>query len=287
MTHRGESVGDSMVRVQAATMKSAISVTDTTDLGAQTTDVVQSRSPDMYRRDQAAWGVPEGAANWLWVAPECGRALALVIGEISPVYRRGLATRFTRVEQIPVLSLHEITSSETEASRADAQLPYDDSSVDCVISTNLLNGWIESGPTSFRDPRFVAALSELRRVLRPNGVLFLGGRNARWYRVWLPLGAENGKPLRSAPHALGGARPFLPVGSARGALADAGFSEVRTYFVEPSIADPLTVVPANRRAVMALERGRWPRRSGILRSLSAAGGMYSFLYPDAFVLGIK
>jgi len=263
-------------------MKSAIGVTDTTDLRAQA--IERDRFTDMG--DQAATPGPESAANWLWVAPDVGRALALVVGEISTVYRRGLATRFARVEQIPVLSLRAIASTDGEASRADARLPYDDGSVECVISTNLLNGWSESRQTSFRDRRFVAALSELRRVLRPDGVLFLGGRNARWYRVWLPLGAEDGHLMRSAPNAPC-ARPFLPVGSARGALADAGFSEVRTYFVEPSIADPVTVVPASRRAAMAYERNRWPRRGGILRSLSAAGGLYSLLYPDAFVLGIK
>jgi len=262
-------------------MKSAIGVTDTTDPRAQMID--KDRSTEIG--DQITTPGPESAANWLWVAPDVGRTLALVVGEISPVYRRGLAARFARVEQIPLDTLHETASAE-ERSGAAVQLPYDDASVDCVISTDLLNGWSESRPTPFRDPRFVAALSALRRALRPNGVLFLGGRNARWYRVWLPLGSEDGNPWRSAPHALGG-RPFLRVGSARGALADAGFSEVRTYFVEPSIADPVTVVPASRRAAMAYERNRWPRRGGILRSWSAAGGMYSLLYPDAFVLGIK
>jgi hypothetical protein len=100
------------------------------------------------------------------------------------------------------------------------------------------------------------------------------------------LGAEEWPPFRNASQGPC-TRPFLQVGSARGALGGAGFSEIRAYFVEPSIADPLTVVPASRRAAMAYERNRWPRASGPLRSWSAAGGMYQFIYPDAFVLGIK
>jgi len=286
MTHRGESGRDSMLPLQAVTMKSAIAVTDTTDPRTQTTDVVPSRSSDMPRGDHTASAGPESAANWLWVAPDVGRALALVVGEISPVYRRGLATRFARVDEIPVFSLHEVASVADGESRAGAHLPYDDGSVDCVISTDLVNRWSDSRQPPFRDPRFVTALAELRRVLRPNGVLFLGGRNAQWYRAWLPLGAEDGPASRYAPH-VPRVRPFLQIGSARGAMAGAGFSEVRAYFVEPSIAVPLTVVPASRRAAMAYERSRWPRGNVLLRSLSAAGGMYQLLYPGAFVLGIK
>jgi SAM-dependent methyltransferase len=275
-----------MLQRQAVTMKSALGVTDPTDLREPRTDIQRGRSAaETDRGDQTASAGPESAANWLWVAPDVGRALALVVGEISPVYRRGLATRFARVEQIPVAALHTAASPEHDGRRA-ALLPYDDSSVDCVISTDLVNRWFDSPQPPYRDPRFVAALAELRRVLRSNGVLFLGGRNAQWYRAWLPLGGEDGPALRYAPR-VPFVRPFLQVESARGAMAGAGFSDTRAYFVEPSIADPLTVVPASRHAAMAYERSRWPRGNMLLRSLSAAGGMYRLLYPDAFVLGIK
>ena len=261
-------------------------LTNTSDLSAEQGAIAKHRSAELTDRNRAASAGPESAANWLWVAPGVGRSCALVVGEISRAYRRGLAARFERVDQIPVVSLHQIVATVDARSRGGAQLPYDDASVDCVISIDLVNRWSESRQSPFRDARFVAALSELRRVLRPSGVLFLGGRNARWYRAWLSLGAEEWVPSRYAPRAPY-TRPFLRVGSARGALADAGFSEIRTYFVEPSIADPLTVIPASRRAALAYERNRWPRGNGLLRSLSAAGGMYQFLYPDAFVLGIK
>jgi SAM-dependent methyltransferase len=261
----------------------------TSDLHAPPTAIAPDRTADMSVHDYAVSTGPQSAANWLWVAPDIGRACVLIVGEIAPSYRRGLAVRFERVEQIPVAALRKVAASVDGKSDHDTQLPYEiqlpleDGSVDCVISTDLVNRWSESRQSPFRDARFVAVLAELRRVLRPNGVLFLGGRNARWYRAWLLSRAQewtsSRQPLPS--------RPFLPVAAARGALAGAGFSEIRAYFVEPSLTDPLTVVPATRRAALAYERSRWPRHNVLLRSLSAAGGAYQFLYPDAFVLGIK
>jgi len=260
-----------------------MSLTDTSEARTTATAVAPGRSADLRERDHTRPVGPESAANWLWVAPDVGRGCVLVVGEISRSYRRGLAARFERVEQIPVVALKQMASSDDRESQFRAQLPYEDGSVDCVVSTDLVNRWPGSRHSPFRDARFVAVLAELRRVLRANGVLFLGGRNARWYRAWLPLGAEEFASARQARCT----RPFLPVGAARGALAGAGFSETRAYFVEPSIADPLTVVPASRRAALAYERNRWPRHNVLLRSLSAAGGVYHVLYPDAFILGIK
>lgn len=266
-----------------------MSLTDTSDLHAPPAAIAPDRTADVSALDHAVATGPDSAANWLWVAPDIGRACVLIVGEIAPSYRRGLAARFERVEQIPVVALQKIAASADAKSDGSAQLPYEtqlpyeDGSVDCVISTDLVNRWSASRQSPFRDARFVTVLAELRRVLRPNGVLFLGGRNARWYRSWLMLRAEEWASARQAPCS----RPFLPVGAARGALAGAGFSEIRAYFVEPSITDPLTVLPATRRAALAYERSRWPRHNVFLRSLSAAGGAYHFLYPDAFVLGIK
>jgi SAM-dependent methyltransferase len=282
MTHRGESV----LRFEAASASSrdetAMNLTDTSELRTGTTTIAPDRTIDLSDRDRSVPGL-ESAANWLWVAPDAGRACALVVGEISRAYRRGLSARFERVEQIPVAALKQVAASVDGQSQFGVQLPYEDGSVDCVVSTDLVNHWPWSRHSPFRDARFVTVLAELRRLLRANGVLFLGGRNARWYRAWLLLRAEEWASTRQAPCT----RPFLPVGAARGALAGAGFSEIRAYFVEPSIADPLTIVPASRRAALAYERSRWPRHNVLLRSLSAAGGVYQFLYPDAFVLGIK
>lgn len=221
-----------------------------------------------------------GAANWLWLAPRVGRSRALVIGKIAPLYRRGLSANFEQVENVPVALLHCAAGLDPKANHS-ANLLYEDGSVDCVVSTDLLNAWSDTDRSPFSDPRFVAALTELRRLLTPGGLLFLSGPNARWYRALLRRGAgDPGQFVRS-----GHTGPLLHLGQARNALTRAGFSETRAYFVERSVGD--AVVPACRRATMAYERERMPRTNVSLRALWAAGGLYELLYPDAFILAIK
>ena len=221
-----------------------------------------------------------GAANWLWLAPRVGRSRALVIGEIPPLHKRGLSAHFKQVENVPVASLHYAAPLDSKANHS-ANLLYEDASVDCVVSTDLVNAWSTSRHSPFRDPRLVAALTELRRLLTPGGVLFLSGPNAKWHRALLRRGVgEWSRFVRS-----GHTGPSLHLGPARNALARAGFSETRAYFVERSVGD--AIVPACRRATMAYERERMPRTNVSLRALWAAGGLYELLYPDAFILAIK
>ena len=220
-----------------------------------------------------------GAANWLWLVPRAGRSRALVIGEIPPLHKRGLSAHFEQVESVPVTSLHDATLDSKGNHRAN--LLYEDASVDCVVSTDLVNAWPASRRSPCRDPRFVAALTELRRLLTRGGVLFLSGPNARWHRALLRRGVgEWSRFVRS-----GHTGPWLHLGQARNALTRAGFSETRAYFVERSVGD--AVVPACRRATMAYERERMPRTNVSLRALWAAGGLYELLYPDVFILALK
>ena len=221
-----------------------------------------------------------GAANWLWLAPRVGRSRALVIGEIPPLYKRGLSANFEQVENVPVASLHYAATLDSKANHS-AKLLYEDASVDCVVSTDLLNAWPDADHSPFRDPRFVAALTELRRLLTPGGVLFLSGPNARWHRALLRRRVGEWSPFVRSGHT----GPSLRLGQARSALTRAGFSETRAYFVERSVGD--AVVPACRRATVAYERERIPRTILSLRELWAASGLYELLYPDAFVLAIK
>ena len=221
-----------------------------------------------------------GAANWLWLAPRGGRSRALVIGEIPLLYRRGLSAHFEQVESVPVASLHYAATLDSKANPS-ANLLYEDASVDCVISTDLVNAWPSSRSSPFRDPRSIAALTELRRVLTPGGLLFLSGPNARWYRALLRRGVGKWSRLARAGHT----GPSLCLGAARNALTRAGFSETRAYFVERSVGDAL--VPACRRATVAYERERMPRTNVPVRALWAAAGLYELLYPDVFVLAIK
>jgi SAM-dependent methyltransferase len=221
------------------------------------------------------------AANWLWFAPAIGRASALVIGEIAPSYLRGLSTHFERIEKIPVASLYPAVESSDGKAPGRVRLVLGEGSMDYVISTDLVHGWSNSG-SPYRDPHFVAALTELRRVLRPGGVLFLSGQNARCHKAWLRTRSGDSAHRGSG----GGAGASLRLRAAKRVLARAGFSETRAYFVEPSVGDVATVVPACRRAAVAYERDRFPRTNVPWRALCAAGGLYELLYPDAFVLAI-
>lgn len=222
------------------------------------------------------------AANWLWFAPAIGRSSALVIGEIAPSYLRGLSIHFERIEKIPIASLHQAVAGSDATALGGALAAFGEGSMDCVISMDLVRGWSDSTQSPFRDPKFVAVLQQLRRVLRPGGVLFLSGENARWHRALLRWRA--GEHARSAPAGRTGAA--LHLGTARKVLAGTGFLETRAYFVEPSAGDVATVVPACRRAARAYERERLPRTNVRWRALWAAGGLYEYLYPDVFVLAI-
>ncbi len=222
------------------------------------------------------------AANWLWFAPAIGRSSALVIGDLAPSYLRGLSTHFERIERVPIASLPRAVSGPDATAPGDALAAFGEGSMDCVISTDLVQGWSDSTQSPFRDPQFVAVLRQLRQVLRPGGVLFLSGENARWHRALLRWRvrerARNGNAGRTGA--------TLHLATARRVLAGTGFSETRAYFVEPSAGDVATVVPACRRAARAYERERLPRSHLRWRALWVAGGLYQVLYPDVFVLAI-
>jgi SAM-dependent methyltransferase len=211
-----------------------------------------------------------GHANWLWFAPPLHCARALVIGDITPSYEQGLATRFNRIDKIPVATVHRLFADGETTCPTCSKLIYDDGSMDAVISNDLVNQWVRNGRPPFRDPRLLAVLSECHRLLRPGGFLFLSGRNARRHPAWRRTGA------------------CLAIAEARRGFAQAGFSDIRSYFVEPSVTDAVAaVIPANRRAALAHERQRLPRGDVAMRTLCAVAGWYGRLYPDAFILAIK
>src|SRR5262245_7299523 len=210
-----------------------------------------------------------GEVNWLWFAPAAGRACGLVIGEITTPYRRGLSTRFDRLESIPLATLQRVAVPDAHGA-SHARLTYDDGSVDGVVSVDLVTTWSHMHRSPFQDPQFGVVLSELRRLLRPGGFLFLSGPNARWHRTLLRRDTSGRAPAG------------LDLREARDALVGAGFSETQAYLVEP-----FTVVPASRRAALAYERQRWPRTHAFMRGLWAAVGLHELLYPEACILAIK
>jgi hypothetical protein len=193
-----------------------------------------------------------------------------VIGDVPASHEQGLATRFNRIDKISVSCLHKLSAAAPSNGSTDNKLMYEDGSIDGVISNDLVNQWPVSERSPFRDPRLLAVLSECRRLLRPGGFLFLSGRNARAHGASRRAGA------------------CLALGEARRAFARVGFSDNRTYFVEPSVVDAVAaVIPANRAAALAHERQRLPRSDVAMRMLCALTGYYERLYPDAFILAVK
>lgn len=132
------------------------------------------------------------------------------------------------------------------AARAEP-LPFADASFDLVT----LYGRVPSHDL----------LRDVRRLLRADGSALLACPN-RWWRGRI-----------SSSTAAGGPRV------ATDAIA-AGFREVRTYWVEPSLAIPRELIPARPDRVRAFEAAR-ARESGrhLARSLIVAAGLHRLLYP--------
>jgi hypothetical protein len=256
-------------------MRSALTPEDASHVLVEATDLASSGASTTTVQGG-------GEVNWLWLAPHVGRGCALVIGDLTSSYQDGLSTHFDRIDKVPIASLRQADAGST-AAVLHSRLAYDDASVDCVVSNDLVGEWSPSGNSPLRDPHFGAAIAELRRLLRPGGFLFLSGQNARWHRALLRWGADESHKTGQT----GRRRSTLHLGAARAMLAKAGFSETRAYFVEPSVRDAATVLPASRRAALAYERERLPRPNVPLRELWAASGLYELLYPDVFVLAVK
>jgi SAM-dependent methyltransferase len=125
-----------------------------------------------------------------------------------------------------------------------------------------------SGPTwelSFPDGSFdlvtlygrsasLSFLAEIHRVLGKSGCLFIGVPNRWWYgrlrTVWVSEGRV----------------PVAGPGLAK-KVRTAGFAEVRSYLVGPSLAKPREVVPARKAALQVFRRIQ--RSTGAGRTLRA------------------
>lgn len=112
---------------------------------------------------------------------------------------------------------------------------------------------------------------EIRRVLRKGGTAMIAFENRLW----------PGR-LRSPSHrsmaSLGG-------GAAERRLLAAGFHEVRSFWVEPSLHSQRSLIPARSDAVRAYERMKADLHGRVsIRALAAAVGLHGLLFPAALVL---
>jgi ubiquinone/menaquinone biosynthesis C-methylase UbiE len=153
-------------------------------------------------------------------------------------------------------------------------LPYANASFDWIAAQDVLDALVTHNAAG---PRVLmkAILIECRRVLRPGGGLYLR--------------AANSQDLPSLPLMRFLARRHQAIGNSssvalssrwlRRALRQAGFADVRLYYVEPSRELPMALIPATRSAVEVYEsRGHLVRFSGRLRRLAARAGLHATLY---------
>lgn len=109
-----------------------------------------------------------------------------------------------------------------------------------------------------------AELVEMRRLLRPDGAALFAAQNRWWHgRRRAALRAGSTMSLRCAER-----------------IRAAGFGDVRAYWVEPSLAIPRNLVPANAERVRDFEdwRAQDAGRS-LVRSSMLAAGLRWVMYP--------
>ena len=109
-----------------------------------------------------------------------------------------------------------------------------------------------------------AELTDTRRILRPGGAALFAAQNRWWYgRRRGALRAGSTMSLRCAEH-----------------IRNAGFGDVRAYWVEPSLAIPRNLIPATTGRVRDFESWR-AQDSGrsLIRSSVLSVGLRWMLYP--------
>jgi SAM-dependent methyltransferase len=188
--------------------------------------------------------------NVLWLAGVVpgGRALEVTMPTSLGV-TRALASLFTEVEQVSALAL------ESGSDRDD--LPFADQSFDLAC----LYGRCPS----------LAALRRIRRMLRTDGLVLLAFNNRLWKGNLIRARASNDQTL--GPASIGRL------------LIDAGFSDIRGYWAEPSLEQPRYMVPMRSQCVRAYERIRARESGGNQWRLAAAlCGIQAMLYPVVLLI---
>jgi|GEM_PF-1578656 len=172
-------------------------------------------------------------------------------------------------------------------------LPFPDASFDIVVVNGVLE-WVPCGRSGH--PTLVQAefLREVRRILRPSGVLYLGIENRyswkTWFREpdghtglrfvpWLP------RVLASAYSRLWGAGPYRNYlygkRGYRRLLTQAGFIDLEFHVPLPGYHHPTTIIPADARREIARSFVR-PARGILQRIRSRIRGMLTSYFPESF-----
>lgn len=216
------------------------------------------------------------------LAPHCRHVTA---ADTNPDTLRFLRIRVVQ-EGIPNVQLVRTDPLD------DGRLPFPDGSFDLVV----LNGVLEYVGSAVSDADPMSAqtrgLQEVRRVLKPDGAVFIGIENRFGYLYFLGTRDHSGLRYTSLmPRWLASVATRLRKGepyrtytySYRGyrrLLVRAGFRPPRTYIAVPNYRDPRFIVPADdNRAIAYLVR----RYASYLRKRSwraAANALFGHT-PDA------
>jgi SAM-dependent methyltransferase len=156
-------------------------------------------------------------------------------------------------------------------------LPFPEGALDCVTVHDLPGilgrEWAAAGPRELR-----RLLSEVRRVLRPGGCLYIGVNLS-------PLRPENTPSgwYDQITEAIDLLRGHLLGRSLERELRRAGFPTINRYYAEPSYWQPQSMIPADRGAVRFYETHR-QSRFRMIRRAAATLGLHGFSYPSRILL---
>lgn len=193
----------------------------------------------------------ESCLNPLWIEVLPGGEAALEIPGSGVKLGPALRALFRRVEELPAESWG--------GPAATTRIPFQDRTFDLV--------------TLYGKRPSTRALGEIVRVLKPSGVLYL----AAWNRWWF------GRFRKACPRLDSGrvyAGPRLA-----GLVRSAGFSVVRQYYVDPSLAQPRDILPAYGPSLRAHEILRWREgEAGRLRVSLACLRMSWLLYSGRIIV---
>ncbi|MFH1765281.1 MAG: hypothetical protein ABIF09_13920 [Gemmatimonadota bacterium] len=193
----------------------------------------------------------ESRLNLLWIEGFIKGGSALEISVPGLPLRPALEALFDKVTHIPA-------SSENVSGRA-CRIPAPNQTFDLVT----LYGRRPSLPT----------LREILRVLRPSGVLYLAVRNRWWY----------GRVRVANPHP--GSRGLFGGPRLVRTVRAVGFSVVRQYYLDPSLATPRDFIPAHRPSLATRELTlRKEGETGPMRRAFVQLGLFGFLYPGRLIL---
>lgn len=172
-------------------------------------------------------------------------------------------------------------------------LPFPDNSFNAVVVNGVLE-WVPSGlPGNPRDVQ-MEFLREIRRVLKPDGCLFLGIENRYAWKTWA-MNADGHTDLRFVPwlprtlahlyskiKGKGSYRNYLyGPGQYRKLLSDCGFADTQFYVPCPGYHHPLRMIDFEDKPQLEDAFAR-PEKTAFRRFRQSVKGYLSARFPDAF-----